>query len=81
MNPGAAAVTVQELLTNMQSLATRTILAPAELPATIVVIITYLVQGEEVVTIKQSKKARRNGEKPTEVTDFSSDPLCGRSNI
>lgn len=45
MNPRAVAVKDQRPLTDMQPLATITILTPAELSITIVVIITYLVQG------------------------------------
>lgn len=40
---GAAAVAVQVLLTDVQSLAIKAFLTPAKLPVTIVVIVTYLV--------------------------------------
>ncbi len=62
MIPGAVAVTVQVLLTDMHPLATITIRTPAELPVTIVVIVTYLVQvrqGAQVDTVKQSKEGKR----------------------
>lgn len=47
MIPGAVALTIQVLLTDMQPLASNAFLTPAELPVTVVIIITYLVQGRK----------------------------------
>lgn len=51
-----AAVAVHVLLADVHSLAAKAIPTQAELPAAIVVIVAYLVRGDEVVTIESKQR-------------------------
>lgn len=48
MTPVARAIAVQELLTDVQPLASRTVRTPTKLPSTVVVVIAYLCREDKI---------------------------------